>query len=71
MPGIRETSGRANALKRYRPPDDPVLLDAERDLHEAQLAEYITRTVTAMPPLEAEQRARLAILLLTLPAGAE
>lgn len=64
MPGIREHSGRANALKRYRPADDPGLLDAERNLREARLADHIERTVAALPPLTAEARSRLAVLLL-------
>lgn len=54
---------RVAALSRSRSADDPDLLDARRDLHEARLAAYITATVDAAPPLTSDQRDRLALLL--------
>jgi hypothetical protein len=54
---------RVGALSRYRPDDDPDLLDARRDLRAARLADYIAKTVDAAPPLSSEQRDRLALLL--------
>ena len=51
------------ALSRDRSPDDPDLVDARRDLRAARLEDYIRRTVEAAPPLSAEQRDRLAVLL--------
>lgn len=54
---------RVAALSRSRTADDPDMIDARRDLRAARLADYITRTVDAAPPLTAEQRDRLALLL--------
>ncbi len=54
---------RVGALTRSRPADDPDLLAARQDLRVARLADYITRTVDAAPPLTADQRDRLAALL--------
>jgi hypothetical protein len=54
---------RLNALRRYRPADDPVVLDAQRDLRAARLEDYIARTLETAPPLTAAQRDRLATLL--------
>lgn len=55
---------RVAALARYRPPDDPDLLDAKRDLRESRLAEHIAHSVAEVPPLTDTQRSRLAVLLL-------
>ncbi len=55
--------GRHNALKRYRSPDDPELVDARGQLKAEHLAAYIKKTVDAAPPLTSEQLARLALLL--------
>ena len=54
---------RVASLTRSRQPDDPDLLDARRNLRTERLADYITRTVDAAPPLTADQRDRLALLL--------
>jgi biotin operon repressor len=51
---------RVAALTRSRSADDPVLLNARRDLAAARLEDYITRTVAAAPPLTPAQRAHLA-----------
>lgn len=59
--------GRVAALSRSRTPDDPDLIAARRNLRAERLADYITRVVDAAPPLTAEQRDRLALLL--RPAG--
>jgi|AntDryMetagUQ889_1029465.scaffolds.fasta_scaffold54699_2 hypothetical protein len=65
MPRNRALSarGRLNALKRYRPADDPVVLDADRDLRTEGLAEHVHRVVNVFPPLSAEQRDKIAALL--------
>lgn len=60
---LRTYSGRVNALKRHRPPDDPEIADAERDLRAASLADHIRRVVAAAPPLTPAQRERPALLL--------
>lgn len=60
---------RHNALRRYRSPDDPVVVDARRDLKVARAAEYVRDLVDAAPVLTAEQRSRLAVLLLTGPTA--
>jgi hypothetical protein len=54
---------RVAALSRDRAKDDPELLDARRSLKTERLADYISRTVEAAPPLTDEQRARLSLLL--------
>jgi len=54
---------RVASLSRSRTPDDPDLIAARRNLRAARLEDYIRRTVEAAPPLTAEQRDRLAILL--------
>ena len=59
------TSERARlaSLSRSRTPYDPYLIAARRNLRAARLEDYIRRTVDAAPPLTAEQRDRLAVLL--------
>lgn len=57
------TSRRENALRRHRPADDPELLAATTERKTAALAAHITKLVDAAPPLTAEQRDRLALLL--------
>lgn len=54
---------RVAALTRDRAPDDPDLLGARRQLAEANLTAYITRVVDSAPPLTAEQRDKLVLLL--------
>lgn len=54
---------RLNALQRHRPPDDPQIADARRDLRAARLEEHIRKLVDEAPPLSDEQRSRLAALL--------
>lgn len=54
---------RVASLSRSRTPGDPDLVDARRNLKVERLAVYIARVVDAAPPLTAEQRDRLALLL--------
>jgi hypothetical protein len=54
---------RVASLSRSRSADDPTLVEARRDLRAARAEEYIRKLVEAAPPLSAEQRDRLAILL--------
>lgn len=54
---------RVASLSRSRSHDDPELVDARRRMRAERLADYIRRTVDAAPPLTAEQRDRLALLL--------
>ena len=67
--GWTQERARLNALRRYRPADDPVVVDAQRDLRAARLEDYIARTLATAPPLTPDQRQRLAQLL-TPPAAA-
>lgn len=60
---IREHSGRLNALRRHRGPDDPAVQRAEVDLVQARAEDYIRRLVESAPALTPEARARLAVLL--------
>lgn len=55
--------GRLNALKRWRPADDPAVLDAQRELGVAVLAQHIAR-VLSETPLTAAQREQLCGVLL-------
>ncbi len=59
---------RVASLTRSRAADDPDLLAARRNLREQRLADYITRTVAAAPPLTGAQRDRLALLLRAAPS---
>lgn len=54
---------RIASLSRSRTADDPELVEARRNLRAERLADYIKRTVDAAPPLTADQRDRLALLL--------
>lgn len=62
---------RLAAVKRWRPDDEPALEVAERELREATLADHIRRVVETAPPLTAEQRARLAVLLMPSQAAGD
>jgi hypothetical protein len=64
MAAMFAARGKLNALQRHRPPDDPAIAAARIDLRAAKLADEITREAEADPPLSAEQRSRLAVLLL-------
>lgn len=55
--------GRLNSLRRYRPADDPAVVEAARDLKAEALADYVRKVVDQAPPLTAEQRDRIAALL--------
>lgn len=58
-----QARARIAALSRSRSADDPELIDARRDLAAANIEAHITRIVAAAPPLSADQRNRLALLL--------
>jgi hypothetical protein len=60
----RKRRARLAALQRHHP-DRPELTEAERRHFKANAAErYVAELVDSWPPLSAEQRARLAVLLL-------
>jgi hypothetical protein len=60
----RRRRARLAALQRHHP-DQPELTEAERRRFKVSAAErYVQRLVDDFPPLSAEQRARLAVLLL-------
>lgn len=65
----RQIVGLLAATVRHHPDDVDSITELRRDLREAQLAAYITRTVDAAPGLTIAQRDRLALLLRT-PGGA-
>jgi hypothetical protein len=62
-PLVRAASTRLAALMRHRPTDDPEVAKASRDLRAAQLEAHVRAVVDTFPPLSADQRARLAVLL--------
>lgn len=55
------------ALKRHRAPDDPDVLDAERDLTVARAEDYIRAVVASAPPLRPDDVERLRALLPAAP----
>ena len=57
-------------LSGHRSDDDPELVTARRELHAAMLADHIRKVVDAAPPLNPEQRAKLAVLLMMDEAAA-
>lgn len=61
-PATAHHRARVGALSRDRQPNDPEFLAAKRDLAAANIEDYITRVISAAPPLTAEQRTRLAEL---------
>ena len=71
MPTARQSARqRHNVLVRHRGADDPVTVDAKRDLEAVKLEDHIRRVVDQAPPLTAEQRDRLATLLRPTGSGA-
>ena len=62
-PSRRSTASTVAAIERHNGPDDPRLPDLRRDLRAAELEEHIRHLVDEAPPLTAEQRLRLAGLL--------
>lgn len=61
---------RVASLSRSRTPDDPDLLAAREALRSARFDEHIRQLVDTAPPLSAEQRERLSLLLHgSAPAG--
>jgi hypothetical protein len=48
----------------HRAPDDPALIEAQRDLKAARLADFIVRVVQAWPPLSDEQLDAAAAMLM-------
>jgi hypothetical protein len=63
MASWQSERARVASLSRSRTPTDPDLIAAKRDLRAERLAEHIARVVADAPPLTAEQRDRLALLL--------
>jgi hypothetical protein len=62
--------GRVAALERCvktgeRPPNDPELIEARRNLAAVNLEERIARAIAAAPPLTDDQRNRISALLRT------
>ena len=63
-PEVAHLRARVAASKRHYGAADSRSLEAVRDLHAERLEEHIRRIVDQAPPLSAEQRSRLAVLLL-------
>jgi hypothetical protein len=62
-PAVARPRAVAGALSRYRPPDDPELLAAKRDLAAEMLAEHVERVVKQLGPLNGRQCQRIAQVL--------
>lgn len=60
---VRTTASRRSALERYRPADDPAVLDARRDHAAARIEAAIEKITADAPPLTVEQATRLSVLL--------
>ena len=54
---------RVASLSRSRPPTDPDLVDARRNLAALSLEDYVHKVVADAPPLTPEQRDRIAAIL--------
>ena len=65
MSDVLKIRGRHNALRRYRPADDPEVVAVRTELKSAVAEEFITELVADWPPLTLETRAQLASLLLS------
>lgn len=63
MSSVSHYAGAVGALSRSRAADDPDLINARHNLRVAKLADHIATVVAEAPPLTAEQRDRLAVLL--------
>ena len=63
MDSAASARNRHNQLRRWRRPDDPVVVEAGRDARAAKLAEYIERVVNEAPPLTEDQKSALSLLL--------
>lgn len=50
-------------LSRSRPPDDPDLIEARRNLRAARLQAHVEKALTDAPPLTEAQRLNIARLL--------
>ena len=68
-PEVSHRRAQLAATKRHHGADDPRSIEAVRVLRETMLAEHIQRIVDSAPPLSAEQRNRLAVLLLGASGG--
>jgi hypothetical protein len=60
---ILHQRAKIGALSRSRAHDDRELVDAKRGLAEAKITAYIEKVLAQAPPLNDEQRTRLAELL--------
>jgi hypothetical protein len=58
----REQRARIAITSRWHP-DDPALVEQRRDFRAASAEAYVRELVDGFPPLTAEQRSRLALLL--------
>ena len=61
---ITSARARHNSLRRYRASDDPEVVDARRALRDAKIEDHVRKLVADAPDLTAEQRSKLAVLLL-------
>ncbi len=59
-PELRRAAAKAGAAVRWRGDD---VQTARRDLAAARIAAYVERVLADAPPLDPEQKARLALLL--------
>lgn len=62
-PDAARLRARHTALKRYRPDDDPEVVDARRELKALRFEEYVQKTIAEAPPLTDDQLERIAALL--------
>jgi hypothetical protein len=62
MPG-NSLQARAAVLARFRPADDPELIDARRDYWADALAEHVQKVVSEAPPLTEQQIGRIVSIL--------
>ncbi len=62
---VMSARARHNSLRRYRAADDPEVINARRALRDARIEDHVRKLVADAPDLTAEQRSKMAVLLLT------
>lgn len=67
-PAVAHNRAIVGALRRYRDPDDPKVVEARRNLAAERLHEYVESVIRDWPPLSDDQRARIVGLLQAGPA---
>ncbi len=66
---VASSKAKLAGLVAHRDPDDPAITEARRGLNEANAFPAVQQIADAWPPLSAETKAKLAVILLGGRAG--